>query len=131
MLKGGLGRLLRKFDGVDLRPATAGDSPRSMRKATEAGIPQASIHKGGLTGDARVHLWAPAGMTEDDVVQRVTAAGVAGPEPRKSFGQYSYDFPGDVSGAQLVQFALAGMRAIGAEPAGEQWEWSASQPDSA
>ena len=128
VLKGGLGRLFRRFDGVGVRPASAGGPPRSMRAATEAGIPQASISKSGLFGAATVKLWPPADMSEDDAMQLVSDAGV-GPEPRKSFSQYIYDFPGDVKGVELLNFATAALRAIGAQPANDRWEWWASEPE--
>jgi hypothetical protein len=128
VLKGGLGRLFRKFDGVGVRPASTGAPPRSMRAATAAGIPQASISKSGLFSAATVKLWPPADMSEDDAMQLVSDAGV-GPEPRKSFGQYIYDFPGDVAGGELVKFATAALRALGARPANDRWEWWASEPE--
>src|SRR4051812_41749284 len=92
VLKSGLGRFFRRFDGVGIRPAIGGESPGSMRKATEAGIPQASINKGGLVSKGpTVHLWPPSGMSERDAVRHVAAAGIGAPEPRKALGQYSYD----------------------------------------
>src|SRR5262245_55313256 len=128
VLKGALGRFFAKFDGAVILPASAGEAPKSMRKATEAGIPHASITKTKLSGSVHVHLWPPAGMTEDDVAQRVGAAGIGAPEPRKSFGQYLYEFGDDATGAQLVSFATKAVRAIGATPAGDQWIWWSSQP---
>jgi hypothetical protein len=119
VLRGGIARFLRRIDGVAISSAGA-----------EPGSPQASISKSGLTSKGpRVHFSPPGEMTEDDVQTRVRAAALRGPEPRKSFGQYVYDFPGDASGQELVTFALDGLRALGAEPANGMWEYQGTEPE--
>jgi len=128
VLKAGLLlRFIRKYDGAVIQPAVAGDLSRKERKAAEAGLAHASISKAALTGGVHVHVWPPDGMTEDDVVQRIASSSVAAPEPRKSFGQYMYDFS-DASGRDLVTFAIAVLRAVGAQPVNDQWEWLATEP---
>ena len=129
VLKGGIGRLFRRFDGVVVRPTSAGPPPRTMRHATEAGIAQASISKSGMVGTkAHVHFWPPEGMDEEHAAHQVAGAGPGAPEPRTSFGQYFFDFPADATGSDLVQFAVAGLRALGAQPDGDSWEWLATEP---
>lgn len=128
ILKAGLLlRFIRRYDGAVIRPAVAGDLSRKERKAAEAGHAHVTISKLALTGGVHVHVWPPEGMTDDDVVQHITRSSVTAPEPRKSFGQYFYDFP-DASGRDLVGFATAVLRVVGAQPAGDQWEWLATEP---
>jgi len=124
--RGVLGRLSR-VDGVSIRPAVSGleGLGRKERKARRQEVPGTWIGRAGAIRHAvPVHIRPPGPPGKEDAVPgELAAAGVTAPEPRMSFGQCIFDFPRDTSAADVVRFALAAMRALGAEPAEGRWEW--------
>ena len=129
--KGVVGKLFGRIDGVVIRPSWPGGAPgKSMRNATETGIPQARISSAELTRSGPSVFLSPGeGMSQDEALAAVAAAGVKAPATRTSFGQHLYDFPPNATAAELVTFAVAALRAIGAEPVEDQWEFVATVPD--
>jgi hypothetical protein len=117
---GTVGRLLRRIDSVVIRPASADQAPC------------ATISRPGIVGKApHVFVVPSPNMTQEQAQSIIAAAGLEGPHARESFGQYVYDFAGDVSGEHLVSFALAALRAVGAQPADGRWEYQGLKPERA
>ena len=116
--KGFAGKLLGRYDGVYIRPHDT-DTSAVVR-----------VGKPGLLSKDIGVLVSEGGGGNKDTVRKLEAAGVAGPEVRSSFGQQIHDFPPETPAADIVEFALAALRALGATPADGLWEWEASVPDS-
>jgi hypothetical protein len=75
-----------------------------------------------------INVTPPDDVPVDAVPQRLAAAGATGGEPRKTFGQLMYDFPIGTGGAELVEFALAAMRALGVQSA-DGWEYEPQESE--
>jgi hypothetical protein len=120
VLRGGFGRLLRRIDGIAIRPASGA-----------VGGPEATVSRPGLVGNRPMVQLSLEGSSEADVERRLAAANMGGPQPRASFGLCIYDFPGETGGTELLDFALRGLRALGAAPADGRWEYTATQPERA
>ncbi len=115
--RGFAAKFLARFDAVYVRPH-GGDTSAAVR-----------IGKPGLLSkDVGVLVSPPEDMERDTVSRRLEAAGVRGPEARRSFGQTIYDFPDTTPASELVDFALAALGAFDAKPADDRWEWEASRP---
>ncbi len=125
--RGVLARFSR-VDGVSIRPAISGleGLGRKERKARRQEVPGTWIGRAGSIRRALpVHIRPPGPPGKEDAVPgQLSAAGVTAPEAHMSFGQCIFHFSrDDTSAADVVRFALAAMRALGAEPAEGRWEW--------
>jgi hypothetical protein len=120
VLRSGVGRLLRRIDGVVIRPVSADQ------------VPNATISRPGLVGKApRIVVEPPLDMTPEQAQSIIAAADIDGPQARRSSGHCIYDFAADSSGAQLVGFALAALRAIGGQAVNDRWEYEGVEPEGA
>jgi hypothetical protein len=112
-----LGSLFGRLDAVTVCEAGA-----------DKGAPQVYIGKPGLVRrNPTVHVSA-ADVEDRMIQQKLADAGLSGPEPRTSFGQIMYDFPSDVSGAEVADFALGALRALGASGA-NGWQYQGEVTD--
>ena len=131
VLRSGIGRLLRRINGVVIGPFPDAAAARNSTRG-EVGNPQVTISSPGLFAKkSTAFVVPPDGMTRDWARSRVVAAKLNAPEPRKSAGQYVYDFPLDTSATQLVEFALGVLRALGAQPTNGRWAYCTTEPEGA
>ncbi len=129
---GAVDRVFGRVDAVILRPTWKGGGPTvSMRDATNAGVPQARISAGGLTSPGPSVFLVPGGaMTQADANAKVVSAAIPGaPQSRIQFGQHVYEFSESATGTDLLDFSFAALKAIGARPADNRWEYFASTGD--
>ncbi len=116
--KGFAGKLFSRYDGVYVT-ARGGEKGGAAVRIGKPGL---------LSRDVGVLVSPPSNADRGDVARHLEAAGVHGPEVRKSFGQTIYDFDPATPAPELVTFALAALRALGSTPADGRWQWEASQP---
>jgi len=109
VLGGGLRRLFRQVDGIVITP---GDDASSF-----ASFPEAFI------GTRRV-TFSLSGTSARDVERRLLAANMDEPPPHKSFGHCTYELDRDATASELVDFALRGLRALGARPLDGRWDFA-------
>jgi hypothetical protein len=118
-----LSGLLGNIESVLLRPAAAQEPP------------YAAIGKGGwlLSRHPSIVVTPPENMRGhfEVITGRIADAGLTGGEPRKSMGIVVYDFPAGTGGAHLVVFAIEAMRALGAMPKENEWEYQTVRESSA
>jgi hypothetical protein len=126
-LLGGVMRMFSRVDGVSIHPAVGGldGLDRKGRRARLREVPGVWVGRPRwYSRKVTVHVRPPGPPGREDAVpDKIAAAGVAAPEARMSFGQCIYKFPRATSATDIVQFSLAAMRAVGAQPADGRWEW--------
>jgi hypothetical protein len=116
VLSGGLRRLFRPVDGIVITPADDASSAAS--------VPEAFIATRKVT-------FSLPGTSARDVERRLLAANMDEPPPRKSFGYCTYELDGDPTASELVDFALRGLRALGALPRDGRWDFAVRKSASA
>jgi hypothetical protein len=109
VLGGGLRRLFRQVDGIVITPADDASNP--------APVPEAFI-------GARRLAFSLSGTSARDVERRLLAANMDEPPPRKAFGYCTYEIGRTVNAGELVDFAVRGLRALGARPEGGRWDFA-------
>jgi hypothetical protein len=109
VLGGGLRRLFRQVDGIVITPADDASS--------SASFPEAFI------GTRRV-TFSLSGTSARDVERRLLMANMDEPPPRRSFGHCTYELDRNSTAGELVDFALRGLRALGARPLEGRWDFA-------
>ena len=115
VLAGGIRGLLRSIDGIVI---TADSSARA------SSVAEAAISRTGVVNRRPKVVFSASGTSARDVERRLISADMRDPKPRTSFGQCVYEFGTDARGAELVDFALRGLRALGAQPIDGKWSYS-------
>ena len=113
--------LVSRVEGVQIRPAPP-DLGRAERKAVRKAWPHVSLHAPGLSRrHAALYLYGGTQVPPDQVPARLSAAGVTVPT-RTTSGAVELEVPETATGAEVVELALAALRALGAGPSGWEWE---------
>ena len=115
VLAGGIRGLFRSVDGIVI----TADSP-----ARAGSVADAAISRPGVVNRRPKVVFSASGSSARDVERTLIAADMHDPKPRTSFGQCVYEFGTDARGVELVDFALRGLRALGAQPTDGQWSYS-------
>jgi hypothetical protein len=109
VLAGGLRRLFRPVDGIVITPVDDASS--------SASLPEAFV-------GTRTVTFSLSGTSARDVERKLLAANMNEPPPRTSFGHCTYELDGDPTASELVDFALRGLRALGARPLDDRWDFA-------
>jgi hypothetical protein len=115
VLAGGIKGLLRSVDGIVI----TANGPAHGASAAEAVISRA-----GVVNRRPKVVFSASGTSARDLERRLISADMCDPKPRASFGQCVYEFATDTRGTELVDFALRGLRALGAQPVDGRWSYS-------
>jgi hypothetical protein len=115
VLAGGIKGLLRSVDGIVIS---------ANSQAHGASAAEAVISRAGVVNRRPRVVFSASGTSARDIERRLISEDMRDPTPRASFGQCVYEFGTDARGTDLVDFALRGLRALGAEPVDGRWTYS-------
>ena len=115
VLGGGLRRLFRSVGSVVIMPVDDSGPHASV---------EASLSCSGLVNRLPKVAFSASGTSARDLVRRLVAAHLDDPEPRASSGHAVYEFAADVTADELVDFAMRGLRVLGAHPADGRWTYT-------